>query len=138
MAQDTDDRTVLVTGAARRLGRIIALDFADRGWRVGVHYRASAADAADLVAEIERKGGKAAAFAADLDRLDTLEPLIEACAATLGPPICLINNAARFEHDTLATLDGRAGRRISTSISERRSSSPGLLPGRCRTARQET
>ncbi|MBC8020566.1 MAG: SDR family oxidoreductase [Methyloceanibacter sp.] len=108
MAQDTDDRTVLVTGAARRLGRIIALDFAGRGWRVGVHYRASAADAADLVAEIERKGGKAAAFAADLDRLDTLEPLIEACTAELSPPICLINNAARFEHDALATLDGRA------------------------------
>ncbi len=106
MAQDKDDRTVLVTGAAKRLGRIIALDFAKRGWRVGIHYRASSAEAANLVAEIEHKGGKAAAFAADLDRLDALETLIAACAAALGPPTCLINNAARFEHDTLATLDG--------------------------------
>jgi NAD(P)-dependent dehydrogenase (short-subunit alcohol dehydrogenase family) len=106
MAHDDDPGTVLVTGAGRRLGRIIALDFANRGWRVGVHYRASSADALDLVAEIERKGGKAAAFAADLGRLDASAPLMKACAEELGPPSCLINNAARFEWDTLATLDG--------------------------------
>lgn len=101
---------MLVTGAGRRLGRTIALDFANRGWRVGVHHRASAAEAVDLVAEIERKGGKAAAFAADLGRLDALAPLIEACAEALGPPSCLVNNAARFEWDTLATLAGETWR----------------------------
>jgi NAD(P)-dependent dehydrogenase (short-subunit alcohol dehydrogenase family) len=101
-----DPGTVLVTGAGRRLGRAIALDFADRGWQVGVHYHASAADALELVAEIEGKGGKAAAFPADLAYFDAVAPLIEACAEALGPPTCLINNAARFEWDTLATLDG--------------------------------
>ncbi|MGH6803961.1 MAG: SDR family oxidoreductase [Methyloceanibacter sp.] len=106
MAQDKDPGTVLVTGAGRRLGRTIALDFANRGWRVCIHYRDSAVDALDLVAEIERKGGKAAAFAADLAHLGALQPLIEACAEALGPPTCLVNNAARFEWDTLATLDG--------------------------------
>jgi NAD(P)-dependent dehydrogenase (short-subunit alcohol dehydrogenase family) len=106
MAQVKDPGTVLVTGAGRRLGRTIALDFANRGWRVGVHYRASAADAVDLVEEIERRGRKAAAFAADLAHLGALAPLIEACAEALGPPTCLVNNAARFEWDTLATLDG--------------------------------
>jgi len=111
MTQHQDDRTVLVTGAAQRLGRIIALDFAERGWRVGLHYRDSAAEAAGLVTEIKRKGGTASAFAADLDSLDAPEKLIAACAAELGPPICLINNAARFEEDTLATLDARTWQR---------------------------
>src|SRR5262245_28653447 len=106
MAKDKGDRTALVTGAGRRLGRIIALDLAARGWRLGVHYRASATEAAALVVEIERNGGKAAAFAADLGRLDALPQLIADCAAALGAPTCLINNAARFERDTLATLDG--------------------------------
>jgi NAD(P)-dependent dehydrogenase (short-subunit alcohol dehydrogenase family) len=107
MTQVKNDRTVLVTGGARRLGRIIALDFAKRSWRVGVHYRDSSAEAADLVSEIERGGGTAASFAADLDQIDATEELIAACAAALGRPVCLINNAACFEHDTLATLDGR-------------------------------
>jgi NAD(P)-dependent dehydrogenase (short-subunit alcohol dehydrogenase family) len=108
MAKDEDPGTALVTGAGRRLGRIIALDLANRGWRVGIHYHASAAEAVALVAEIEGQGGKAAAFSADLGHLDALAPLIGACAGTLGPPTCLINNAARFAWDSLATLDGES------------------------------
>jgi len=108
MAQDQDPGTVLVTGAGRRLGRIIALDFANRGWRVGIHYHASSAEALALVAEIEGKGGTAAAFPADLGHLDALAPLIGACAGALGPPTCLVNNAARFAWDSLATLDGES------------------------------
>jgi NAD(P)-dependent dehydrogenase (short-subunit alcohol dehydrogenase family) len=108
MAQDQDPGTVLVTGAGRRLGRIIALDFANRGWRVGIHYHASAAEASALAAEIEAKGGKAGAFAADLGHWEALAHLIGACAGALGPPTCLINNAARFAWDSLATLDGES------------------------------
>ena len=111
MTQHQDDRTVLVTGAARRLGRIIALDLAGSSWRVGIHYRGSAAEASGLVSEIERQGGTAAAFHADLESLDAPETLIASCAATLGPPVCLINNAARFEDDTLATVDDQTWQR---------------------------
>jgi NAD(P)-dependent dehydrogenase (short-subunit alcohol dehydrogenase family) len=105
MAQEVDHGTLLVTGAGRRLGRVIALDLARRGWAVGVHFRASSAEASDLVTEIERNGGTAAAFAADLAQMNVLAPLIDTCARALGPVTCLINNAACFEWDTIATVD---------------------------------
>ena len=105
MAQDQGPATALVTGAARRLGRAIALDLARRGWSVGVHYHASAAEALAVVEEIESTGGQAAAFAADLARSEAPEPLIESCTATLGPITCLINSAACYEWDDIQTLD---------------------------------
>jgi NAD(P)-dependent dehydrogenase (short-subunit alcohol dehydrogenase family) len=104
MAKDKHPGTVLVTGGARRLGRAIALDFANRGWGVGVHYGSSTAEARTLVAEIERNGGKAAALQANLANIEVLDPLMTACAEALGAPTCLINNAARFERDTLMSL----------------------------------
>ena len=96
--------TVLITGAARRIGREIALDLAARGWRVGVHYRNSRADAERLVAEIEKSGGAAAALSADLGVAEDVDHLVPKCAAALGAPCCLINNASEFRHDTLETL----------------------------------
>ena len=57
---------VLVTGAARRLGREIALDLARHGFDVAVHYRASAADADATVADARAFGAQAQAFRADL------------------------------------------------------------------------
>ena len=53
-------RTVLVTGGARRIGRVIALDLARHGWRVAVHHHLSAEDAEAVAAEIEGAGGTAA------------------------------------------------------------------------------
>ena len=105
MAQDDEPPTVLVTGGARRIGRAIALDLANHGWRVGVHYHASAAEAFEVIAKIEAGGGKAAAFPADLSRIDALAPLLESCAATLGPVTCLINSAACFEWDDIDSLN---------------------------------
>jgi len=105
MAEDNTAATVLVTGAGRRLGRAIALDLAQRGWRIGVHYHASAAEALSVVDEIEAMGGQAAALQADLSRLEDLAPLIGACGEHLGPLTCLINNAACFEWDSVETLN---------------------------------
>jgi NAD(P)-dependent dehydrogenase (short-subunit alcohol dehydrogenase family) len=95
----------LVTGAALRLGRAIALDLAKHGWWIGVHHRTSSAEAEALVAEIERLGSKAACLQADLTSEAELRRLVRSCAEKLGPPTCLINNAARFEWDTIDTLD---------------------------------
>jgi len=66
---DDMPRGALVTGAARRIGRAIALDLARHGWAVAVHYRGSAEAAAEVVREIESGGGRAVALAADLAAL---------------------------------------------------------------------
>lgn len=104
MSRRQDPATALVTGAALRLGRAIALDLARRGWRIGVHYHTSSAAADSLVDEIERLGSKAIGLRADLRREDQLHGLVESCAVHLAPPTCLINNAARFEWDTPDTV----------------------------------
>ena len=65
-------RTALITGAARRIGRAIALDLAAHGWRVGLHYRHSRQDAERLADEIRTHGGTATALAANLAGSDLI------------------------------------------------------------------
>lgn len=95
-------KTALVTGAGKRIGRAIALDLAAQGWAVAVHYHRSRADADSVVAEIERAGGRAAAFAADLGREEEVQALTPAVVGRLGPLTLLVNNASRFERDEVA------------------------------------
>ena len=98
--------TVLITGAAQRIGRVLALDFAARGWRVGVHCRSSRREAEQLAGEISAMGGAAAVLPADLADLADVHRLLPACTAALGPPTCLVNNASLFVYDDIASLDG--------------------------------
>jgi NAD(P)-dependent dehydrogenase (short-subunit alcohol dehydrogenase family) len=100
--------TALVTGAGRRVGRAIAIDLARAGWRVGAHYYHSEQEAASVVAEIEREGGKAAKLRADLSRIDQFASLVRDCAERLGPVTCLINNAAHFDWDDLQSLSAKS------------------------------
>ncbi|MFZ1416259.1 MAG: SDR family oxidoreductase [Defluviicoccus sp.] len=89
----------LVTGAARRIGRAIALDLARAGWAVAVHHHTSAAAAEAVVAEITAGGGRACALACDLMREAETEALVRRAADALGPITCLVNNASVFESD---------------------------------------
>ncbi|MGB4865455.1 MAG: SDR family oxidoreductase [Hyphomicrobium sp.] len=97
--------TVLITGAARRIGRAIALDMARDGWAVAIHYRNSQPDAEALLTEIKNAGGKAAILQADLRDFASLDKLVAACSAALGAPSCLINNASEFQLDTVHNSD---------------------------------
>lgn len=97
-------QTALITGAARRIGRAIALDLAAHGWRVGIHYRRSRDDAEALAAEIGHSGGTAAALCANLADLDDVQSLIARCADALGPVTCLVNNASEFFLDKAASV----------------------------------
>ena len=89
----------MVTGAAKRLGRAIALDFASRRWAVAVHYRESEAEAHEVIAKISSEGGRAVAIRADLAREEEVEQLVRLATGALGPLRCLINNASTFERD---------------------------------------
>ncbi|CAB3737611.1 SDR family oxidoreductase [Paraburkholderia rhynchosiae] len=93
-------RIVLITGAARRIGRSLALGFAARGWDVAVHYGASREEAQEVVAEIVGMGRRAVALHAELGDEAQVAALLPACIAALGRPACIVNNASRFEEDT--------------------------------------
>lgn len=94
---------VLVTGAARRLGRAIAADLAAAGWPVIIHYNGSKDAASQLKTTIEGGGGRAEIVQADLSQAEEAEQLIERAENLLGPIGVLVNNASVFEWDDLST-----------------------------------
>lgn len=96
-------RTVLVTGAARRLGRSIALDLAAAGWQVAVHYRGSQAEAQETVADCARHA-PSQAFAADLANEAEARALLSQVIARFGAIDAVVNNASQFQHDTAANF----------------------------------
>ncbi|HYD95032.1 MAG TPA: SDR family oxidoreductase [Noviherbaspirillum sp.] len=96
------EKVALVTGAAKRIGRFIALGLAQHGWDVAVHYGRSADDAAAVVREIEALGRRAAAVQCDLADEAAVKDLLPRAAALLGRVGCVVNNASLFEHDSAA------------------------------------
>ncbi len=102
MRQDIP-RTALITGAGRRIGRAIALSLAGQGWAIAVHYRNSAAPAAELSAQIIAGGGTACTLQADLSRENEAAALMGHARDELGPIGLLVNNAAHFQRDSVAT-----------------------------------
>jgi len=93
----------LVTGAAKRVGRALALNLAGDGWAVGVHYATSRAEAERTAAEVEAAGGRAATLQADLTDEGACQALVDRAGRALGPVGLLVNNAAVFEYDTAET-----------------------------------
>lgn len=100
-------RIVLVTGAAKRIGRVIAGRLAAEGWTVALHYNGSAAEAEEAAAAIAAAGGRAECFRADLGDEESTQELMDRVTATLGPVGALVNNASTFEFDDAATADRR-------------------------------
>jgi NAD(P)-dependent dehydrogenase (short-subunit alcohol dehydrogenase family) len=95
-------RTVLVTGAAKRLGREIALALAGSGWRVAVHFRGSATEAAQTVDDCRFASGDDAlmeSFQADLADEAQARGLIARVTERFGTLDAVVNNASLFEHD---------------------------------------
>jgi NAD(P)-dependent dehydrogenase (short-subunit alcohol dehydrogenase family) len=94
----------LITGAAQRIGRALALDLARHGWAIALHCNASTAEAEALAMTLRNQGSSIAVLPADLSNIQAVERLIPQCVAALGAPSCLINNASMFAYDEVATL----------------------------------
>jgi pteridine reductase len=94
---DTQGRTAIVTGGARRVGRALSLALAGAGARVVVNYHRSRAEADDTVAEIAAVGGSALAVQADVSREADTARLVEAAADRFGSVDIVVNSASLFE-----------------------------------------
>lgn len=104
MNEQTTRRAVLITGAAKRIGRALALDFANHGWDVAIHYNSSAGDAEALAEQIRNIGQRAIAKSCNLSDISAVQGLVADCSAELGPISCLISNASEFRFDSIADL----------------------------------
>jgi NAD(P)-dependent dehydrogenase (short-subunit alcohol dehydrogenase family) len=102
---DRVPRAALVTGAARRIGRAIALALHEAGYAVAIQANRSATEAEGLRDQITRAGGRAAVVRADLADHAAVAELVPAAARAVGPLTLLVNNAATFEPDAIGALD---------------------------------
>ncbi len=108
MTHTTTNKAVLVTGAAHRIGRAIALGFARDGWKVAVHFNESAEAAENTAAEIRDAGAAVTTVHGDLTEQETAVGIVAAASDEIGPLTCLVNNASLFEDDTLETMTARS------------------------------
>lgn len=90
-------KTALVTGGAARVGRAIALAFADRGANVAITYLSSEEAAQETVAALQAHGVKAAAVPCDQGEPEQITAALAAVQEKLGPIDILVNNASRFD-----------------------------------------
>ena len=91
-------KVVLVTGAARRVGRAIALSMAERGARLAIHYNRSAVEAEALAEDLKRSFGREAlAVRADLSDTAQVKRLADTVVRKLGAIHVLVNSASVYE-----------------------------------------
>ncbi len=102
--QSKSQGIALVTGAAKRIGRAIALGLANAGWDVAIHYHRSTDDAETLCKEIAAMRRRAVTIQADLSQAAEVERMVPRCVEQLGRPTCLVNNASVFEFDEIRTV----------------------------------
>jgi NAD(P)-dependent dehydrogenase (short-subunit alcohol dehydrogenase family) len=95
---------VLVTGAARRIGRAIALELARGGFDIALHHRSADDDVRQVQAELREAGASSRAFVADLADEAQAEALVPALVQAFGRLDAVVNNASLFTEDTLDAL----------------------------------
>ena len=90
-------KTILITGAAKRIGREIALSFFDKGWDIVIHYNSSKSDAQVLADEMNARRDNSAVIAqANLDNADEVIKLVDQTLSKNNRIDALVNNASTF------------------------------------------
>ena len=114
MPKQLSDKTALVTGASRGIGRAIARRLADDGAHLFVHYNSSQSQADELVAEITAAGGSAEAVGANLENVEAVKQLIDEVKRRLGDRRLdiLVNNAGIAEYLAFAETDAATLERL--------------------------
>lgn len=98
------NKVVLITGASRGLGRMLALRFATAGCRIAVNYLLNREAAMKTIREIRDKGGEALPFAADVESSKEVNSMFDTLYKEWGSIDVLINNAAIARDDILPRI----------------------------------
>jgi NAD(P)-dependent dehydrogenase (short-subunit alcohol dehydrogenase family) len=97
-------KAALVTGAARRIGKELALDLARTGFDIAVHCNRSRDEAMEVEAAIKAMGRNACIVEGDLAEVKTPDKIIAAAVKHIGPLTLLVNNASVFEPDSVGEI----------------------------------
>jgi 3-oxoacyl-[acyl-carrier protein] reductase/pteridine reductase len=121
VAQSLAGKVALVTGAAKRIGRSVALRLASEGADVAVNYRSSKSEADEVVAQIAAMGRRAVAIQADVAKRGDVIVLFAAVEKQFGRLDILVNNAgmffsAKFEELTEEQWDGILGTNLKSQF----------------------
>ena len=87
------EKIALVTGSSRGIGRAVACELAQQGWRVCINYRVRQDCAEPLAAELAAEGHAIMTYQADVSQRDQVEAMVRRVADTFGPVSLLVNNA---------------------------------------------
>jgi 3-oxoacyl-[acyl-carrier protein] reductase len=116
MSRELEGRVALVTGAARNIGRSIALALAGEGAAVIVNARSAQADAEKVAGEIVAAGGRALAHIADVTDESAVCRMADAAQRAFGRLDILVNNAAVRDVTTIDDIDFRKWREVTGTI----------------------
>src|ERR1700761_6522226 len=99
-----DGKVAMVTGAARRIGRHLALTLAEHGFHVAITYRGSEQEAAITVADLKALGVRASAVQCDVRDPQSVETAVRAAVSEYGRLDVLVNNAGIYETAALEQI----------------------------------
>lgn len=114
-------KTALITGAAKRLGKHIALEMARQGWNIVVHYGQSTSEAEETANDIRKLGVTAITLQCDLADEAAVRKLLPQAIEKIGTVSCVVNSASLFEYDdaasfTLKNLDAHMHANLAAPI----------------------